>query len=167
MGAFVVTAAGEKFKPPIERFEKDGDDYNAILLKSLADRFAEAYAEKMHERVRREYWGYAPDEQLSNEDIIREKYQGIRPAPGYPACPDHSEKTTLFSLLEAEKRVDAYLTENFAMVPASAVSGLYFSHLQSQYFGIGRIAADQVEDYAGRKGVTLAQAEAWLRPNLV
>ncbi len=167
IGAFVVTAAGEKFKPTIERFEQDGDDYNAILLKSLADRFAEAFAEKMHERVRQKYWGYAADEQLSSEDIIKEKYQGIRPAPGYPACPDHSEKTILFSLLEATKRVDVHLTENYAMTPVSTVSGFYFSHPRSQYFGIGRIAPDQVEDYARRKDVSLSQAEAWLRPNLV
>jgi 5-methyltetrahydrofolate--homocysteine methyltransferase len=136
------------------------------MLKALADRLAEAFAERLHQRVRREFWGYATDETLSNDDLIGEKYRGIRPAPGYPACPDHTEKTTLFRLLDATNNAGIVLTEGFAMVPTAAVSGWYFAHPGSQYFVVGRLTREQVEDYAKRKGWTLAQAERWLAPNL-
>jgi len=142
------------------------DDYNAILLESLADRLAEAFAERMHERVRKEFWAYAPDEHLDNVSLIEEKYAGIRPAPGYPACPDHTEKLTLWSLLDTEANTGMSLTESMAMWPGASVSGWYFSHPQSQYFVVGRITQDQVADYAERKGWTLAEAEKWLSPNL-
>ena len=165
VGAFAVNA-GIGIDPHVAAFEKDNDDYNAILLKSLADRFAEACAEWLHREVRERLWAYAPTENLSNEDLIAEKYQGIRPAPGYPACPEHSEKATIFRLLDAENAIGLQLTENYAMSPASAVSGLYFSHPQSQYFVVGRLSREQVADYGKRKGVTLAQAERWLAPNL-
>jgi 5-methyltetrahydrofolate--homocysteine methyltransferase len=165
IGGFAVSA-GHGEEPHIKRFERDKDDYSAILLRALADRLAEAFAERMHERVRREFWGYAPDEQLRSEDLIAEKYRGIRPAPGYPAQPDHTEKGTLFSLLDAEARAGMALTESFAMWPGSSVSGLYFSHPESRYFGIGKIERDQVEDYARRKGWSLAEAERWLAPQL-
>ncbi|HSR72853.1 MAG TPA: vitamin B12 dependent-methionine synthase activation domain-containing protein, partial [Kiloniellales bacterium] len=165
IGGFAVTA-GPEVEQRAAAFKKAQDDYSAILLQALGDRLAEAFAERMHERVRREFWGYAPDEDLSNEALIAEQYRGIRPAPGYPACPDHSEKETLFGLLEAEKRAGISLTESFAMTPASSVSGYYFAHPESRYFGLGRIDRDQVEDYAERKGVSLAQAEAWLMPTL-
>jgi 5-methyltetrahydrofolate--homocysteine methyltransferase len=150
----------------VARFEADHDDYNAILLKSLADRMAESCAEWLHRKVRTELWGYAPDEALSVEELVAEKYVGIRPAPGYPACPEHSEKATLFRLLDAEARIGLRLTENFAMMPASAVSGLYFSHPRSQYFVVGRLGREQVADYARRKGVAQPQAERWLASNL-
>jgi 5-methyltetrahydrofolate--homocysteine methyltransferase len=136
------------------------------MVKALADRFAEAFAERLHERVRKEFWGYATDETLNNEDLIREKYEGIRPAPGYPACPDHTEKITLFNLLEAEKEIGIKLTESLAMYPAASVSGWYFAHPQSKYFGLGKIEKDQVEDYAQRKGISMFEAEKWLRPTL-
>jgi 5-methyltetrahydrofolate--homocysteine methyltransferase len=136
------------------------------MAKALADRLAEALAERLHERVRREFWGYAPDEALDNDAIIREKYQGIRPAPGYPACPDHTEKATLFFLLGAEERAGIRLTESFAMLPAASVSGYYFWRPEAQYFGLGRIGRDQVEDYALRKGVAVEEVERWLAPNL-
>src|SRR5690606_11313254 len=129
-------------------------------------RLAEAFAERMHERVRKEFWGYAADENLSNADLIAEKYVGIRPAPGYPACPDHTEKPTLFALLDAERAAGVSLTEGLAMTPPSSVSGLYFSHPESRYFGLGRIGRDQVEDYARRKGMTVAEVERWLASNL-
>ena len=148
------------------RFEADHDDYNAILLKALADRLAETLAERLHQRVRTEFWGYAPEESLDSEALIDERYRGIRPAPGYPACPEHSEKATLFRLLEAEQRIGLRLTESFAMYPAAAVSGYYFSHPGSQYFVVGRVSKEQAEDYAHRKGVSLAQAERWLASNL-
>jgi 5-methyltetrahydrofolate--homocysteine methyltransferase len=165
IGGFAVTAGlGED--EHIKRFEADKDDYSAILLRALADRLAEAFAERMHERVRKEFWGYAKDEHLSSADLVREKYRGIRPAPGYPAQPDHTEKGTLFKLLDAEDRVDIKLTESFAMFPGSSVSGLYFSHPESRYFGTGRIERDQVEDYARRKGWDIAVAERWLSPIL-
>ncbi len=135
-------------------------------MKALADRLAEAFAEHMHERVRREFWGFATDEALSADDLIAEKYQGIRPAPGYPAQPDHTEKGTLFNLLEAERKTGMKLTESFAMMPAASVSGLYFSHPASHYFGVGKIERDQVEDYAKRKGWPVAEAERWLAPIL-
>jgi 5-methyltetrahydrofolate--homocysteine methyltransferase len=164
-GGFAVTA-GIGCDELVAKFEKDHDDYNSIMAKALADRLAEAFAEKMHELVRREYWGYAKDEALSNEDLIKEEYQGIRPAPGYPACPDHTEKTTLFELLKAGDNAKMHLTESLAMMPAASVSGFYFAHPQSRYFGLGRISKDQVEDYAKRKGMSLEEAERWLSPNL-
>lgn len=165
IGAFAVTA-GIGIEPHVARFEAAHDDYNAILLKALADRLAEALAERLHQRVRREFWGYAADEALDNEALIAEKYRGIRPAPGYPACPEHSEKKTLFALLEAERNAGMALTESFAMLPTAAVSGYYFSHPQSQYFVVGRLTKEQVADYARRKGVPLLQAERWLASNL-
>jgi 5-methyltetrahydrofolate--homocysteine methyltransferase len=165
LGAFAVTA-GVGLDPLVARFEKDNDDYSAILAKALADRLAEAGAEWLHERVRRELWGYAPNEALDNTALIREQYQGIRPAPGYPACPDHTEKATLFELLDATNRVGITLTESFAMLPTAAVSGWYFSHPHAAYFGLGRIEKDQVEDYARRKGMDLRETERWLAPNL-
>ena len=164
-GGFAVTA-GLGCDELVAKFEADHDDYNSIMAKALADRLAEAFAEKMHELVRREYWGYAKDEHLSSEDMIKEKYQGIRPAPGYPACPDHTEKWTLFKLLDAEKNTGMYLTESLAMMPASSVSGFYFAHPQSKYFGLGKITKDQVEDYAQRKKMNLEEVERWLNPNL-
>jgi 5-methyltetrahydrofolate--homocysteine methyltransferase len=164
IGAFAVTAGiGEE--AIAERFKRANDDYSAILVKALADRLAESFAERLHQRVRQEFWGYAPDENLSNADLIAEKYRGIRPAPGYPAQPDHTEKGMLFRLLEPE-RIGVKLTENFAMWPGAAVCGLYFSHPQSAYFGVGKIERDQVEDYAKRKGWSVAEAERWLAPIL-
>jgi len=165
IGGFAVTAGiGEE--AVVERFARANDDYSKILSQALADRLAEAFAERMHQRVRTELWAYAPDEQLTNAELIAEKYRGIRPAPGYPAQPDHTEKATLFALLDAEKATGIKLTESFAMWPASSVSGLYFAHPDSHYFGVGRIERDQVEDYAARKGWTLAEAERWLAPIL-
>jgi 5-methyltetrahydrofolate--homocysteine methyltransferase len=165
IGGFVVTA-GHGEEEHIKRLEAAKDDYSAILLRSLADRLAEAFAERLHERVRREFWAYAPDENLSNDQLIGESYRGIRPAPGYPAQPEHTEKGTLFKLLDAEARAGVKLTESFAMWPGSSVSGFYFSHPESRYFGVGKIERDQVEDYARRKGWTVAQAERWLAPIL-
>jgi len=165
LGAFIVTA-GVGLDAVVERFEAAHDDYSAILARALADRLAESFAERMHQRVRREFWGYAPDEVLGNDDLIAERYRGIRPAPGYPACPDHTEKRTLFRLLDGEGNAEVRLTENFAMAPASSVSGWYLSHPGSQYFGIGRVGRDQVEDYARRKGWTVREAERWLAPSL-
>jgi 5-methyltetrahydrofolate--homocysteine methyltransferase len=147
-------------------FEAEHDDYNSILIKALADRLAEAFAERMHERVRKELWGYDQQEALSNEELIKERYAGIRPAPGYPACPDHTEKATLFTLLDATNEIGIDLTEHYAMTPAASVSGFYFSHPQSRYFGLGKIAKDQVESYAERKGQSLEEAEKWLSPVL-
>ena len=165
VGGFVVTA-GHGLDALVAEFEKAHDDYSSILAKALADRLAEAFAERLHERVRRELWGYAPSESLDNEALIREQYQGIRPAPGYPACPDHTEKGTLFEILEAEERAGVRLTESFAMLPGAAVSGYYFWHPQAQYFGLGRIGKDQLEDYAGRKGAPVDEMARWLAPNL-
>ncbi|GAB2502328.1 methionine synthase [Pseudoxanthomonas sangjuensis] len=165
IGAFAVTA-GIGIDAHVARFEAEHDDYNAILLKSLADRLAEALAERLHQRVRTEFWGYAAAEALDNEALIAEKYRGIRPAPGYPACPEHSEKATIFRLLDAERNAGMALTESFAMLPTAAVSGYYFSHPGSQYFVVGRVSKEQVADYAKRKGVDLAQAERWLASNL-
>ncbi len=165
IGGFAVTA-GHGVTERVKAFEAKHDDYSAILLKALADRLAEAFAERMHERVRREFWGYAADENLSNEDLIREKYQGIRPAPGYPACPDHSEKPELFRLLNATENTGIALSENFAMWPAASVSGYYIAHPEAHYFGVGKIGRDQVADYAARRNVTVQQAERWLSPNL-
>ena len=165
MGGFAVTA-GIGIEEKLELFEGSHDDYNDILLKALADRFAEAFAEHMHERVRKEFWGYAKDESLNNNELIKEKYRGIRPAPGYPACPDHTEKTGLFALLNARQNAGIDLTDSMAMMPASSVSGYYFSHPESQYFGIGKISKDQVQDYAKRKDMELQLTERWLAPNL-
>jgi 5-methyltetrahydrofolate--homocysteine methyltransferase len=165
LGAFAVTA-GIGIDEHVARFEAAHDDYSSIMLKALADRLAEALAERMHERVRRELWGYAPRESLDGVDLIGEKYQGIRPAPGYPACPEHTEKAALWGLLDPEKNAGIRLTESFAMFPTAAVSGFYFSHPQAHYFGVGQIDRDQVASYAQRKGWTLAEAERWLAPNL-
>ena len=164
LGGFAVTT-GLGIEPHLARFKAANDDYSDILLKALADRLAEALAEHLHLRVRRDFWGYAPDEALSIDDLIRERYQGIRPAPGYPACPDHSVKPELFRLLGAAA-TGMILTESFAMLPTSSVSGYYFAHPQCAYFGVARIGPDQVADYAERRGVSIEQAEAWLRPNL-
>ena len=165
IGGFVVTT-GREIEAVSRRFAEANDDYNAILVKALADRLAEAFAERMHQRVRTELWGYAPDENLSNADLIAETYRGIRPAPGYPACPDHTEKGILFELLDAEAQTGVSLTESFAMWPASSVSGYYFSHPESSYFGLGRIGPDQIADYANRKQMPLREVLRWLSSNL-
>jgi 5-methyltetrahydrofolate--homocysteine methyltransferase len=165
IGGFAVTA-GIGIEELVRVFESAHDDYNSIMAKALADRLAEALAEMLHKKVRTEYWGYAPDEQTNNDDLIEEKYQGIRPAPGYPACPDHTEKRILFDLLEVEKHTGIMLTENFAMYPAASVSGLYFAHPEAVYFGLGKIGKDQVADYAQRKGMSVEEVERWLAPNL-
>jgi 5-methyltetrahydrofolate--homocysteine methyltransferase len=164
-GGFAVTT-GHGIEAHLARFKANNDDYSDIMLKALADRLAEAFAERLHERVRQELWGYAPTEDLSNEDLVREKYNGIRPAPGYPACPDHSEKLELFRLLDGQANAGIELTESFAMIPTAAVSGYYFAHPDAEYFGVARIGKDQVEDYARRRNVSFEQAEKWLRPNL-
>jgi 5-methyltetrahydrofolate--homocysteine methyltransferase len=165
IGGFAVTA-GHGIEEHLARFKADTDDYSDILLKALADRLAEAFAERMHERVRKTMWGYAPEEALSNDELIREKYRGIRPAPGYPACPDHSQKPELFRLLNAGQNAGMTLTESFAMIPISAVSGYYFAHPQAEYFGVARIGKDQVEDYAERRGIPIELAEKYLRANI-
>ena len=165
IGGFAVTA-GHGIEEHVDRFLADKDDYNSILLKALADRLAEAFAERMHEHVRKDLWGYAPDEDFDNKALIQEKYQGIRPAPGYPACPDHSLKLILFDMLDATENTGIELTSGFAMTPTAAVSGFYFGHPQADYFGVARIGEDQVEEYAARRGVSLDQARQWLRPNL-
>ena len=165
VGAFAVTA-GIGIEAHVARFEAAHDDYSAIMLKALADRFAEAAAERLHELVRRDIWGYAADETLANEQLIAEQYRGIRPAPGYPACPDHTEKATLWRLLDVERNAGIRLTESFAMYPTAAGSGWYLAHPDARYFAVGKIDRDQVEDYARRKGVTVAEAERWLAPNL-
>jgi len=165
IGAFALTT-GIGIEALLEKYEKEHDDYNSIMVKSLADRLAEAFAELLHEKSRKEYWGYASDENFNADELISEKYTGIRPAPGYPACPDHTEKRKLFDLLQAEENIGMYLTESYAMHPASSVSGFYFSHPQSTYFGLGKIAKDQVVDYAERKGMELQEVERWLSPVL-
>jgi 5-methyltetrahydrofolate--homocysteine methyltransferase len=165
VGAFAVTA-GLGSQDKIAEFKADLDDYSAILLESLADRLAEAFAERMHERVRKEFWGYAAEEELDNAALIGERYVGIRPAPGYPACPEHTEKQTIWDLLDVNETTGIELTESMAMWPGAAVSGWYFSHPQSQYFVVGRLGQDQVADYARRKGWTLKEAERWLSSNL-
>ena len=165
VGGFCVTT-GIGVKERAAQFEADHDDYSSIMLKALADRLAESFAEHMHRRVRTEFWGYAPDEQLNNEDLIRERYRGIRPAPGYPACPDHTEKATLFTLLDAPTNCGVTLSDNYAMAPASSVSGFYYSHPDARYFAVGKIGRDQVEDLARRKGQPVEWMERWLRPNL-
>ncbi|MDH3434393.1 MAG: methionine synthase, partial [Gammaproteobacteria bacterium] len=165
VGAFAVTA-GIGIDEHVERFENDHDDYSAIILKALADRLAEAAAEYLHERVRRELWGYAADEQLSHDELIDEKYRGIRPAPGYPACPDHTEKQKIWELLDVASNIGLQLTESYAMYPTAAVSGFYFSHPDARYFSVGKVDRDQVGSYAQRKGMSVADAEKWLAPNL-
>ncbi|GAA4317470.1 methionine synthase [Compostibacter hankyongensis] len=165
LGAFAVTT-GLGIEPWLEKFKAEHDDYSSIMLKALADRLAEAFTELLHEKVRKSYWGYAAAEQLGNDDLIREQYRGIRPAPGYPACPEHTEKYKLFDLIQATGHTGITLTESLAMYPASSVSGWYFSHPESKYFGVGKIEKDQLEDYAARKGWSLEEAEKWLRPNL-
>ncbi|BDD03146.1 5-methyltetrahydrofolate--homocysteine methyltransferase [Aureibacter tunicatorum] len=164
MGSFVVTIKGGE--ELAKKFDADHDDYNSIMAKALADRFAEAFAELLHQKVRKEYWAYAAEEDLENDDLIREKYNGIRPAPGYPACPDHLEKKTLFEMLDVEEQIGCTLTENLAMYPAASVSGWYFAHQDSKYFGLGKIGKDQVESYAERKGLTIQEVEKWLAPVL-
>jgi 5-methyltetrahydrofolate--homocysteine methyltransferase len=164
IGAFAVTIHG--IEPHIKKFEAQFDDYNKIMLQALGDRFAEAFAECLHERTRKEFWGYVKDEALTNEELIHEKYQGIRPAPGYPACPDHTEKYKLFDLLNATETVGIRLTESLAMFPASSVCGWYFSHPQSQYYGVGKIQPDQFEDYVRRKEMPTEELERWLGQNL-
>jgi len=165
MGGFAVTT-GHGIETKLAEFEAAHDDYNSILLKALADRLAEAFAERMHERVRKEFWGYATDENLDNDALIKENYQGIRPAPGYPACPEHSEKETLFDLLDATQQAGIELTHGYAMTPTAAVSGFYFAHPEAKYFGVGRVEKDQAEDYARRKGISLNEAEKLLSPVL-
>ncbi|MGL5141719.1 MAG: vitamin B12 dependent-methionine synthase activation domain-containing protein, partial [Acinetobacter baumannii] len=164
LGGFTVSIFGAE--ELANEYKAKGDDYSAILVQSLADRFAEAFAEHLHERIRKEFWGYKADEQLSNEELIKEKYVGIRPAPGYPACPEHSEKAVLFDWLGSTDKIGTKLTEHFAMMPPSSVSGFYYSHPQSEYFNVGKISQDQLEDYAKRKGWTLDEAKRWLGPNL-
>ena len=165
IGAFAVTA-GIGIDEHVKRFEAAHDDYNAILLKALADRLAEAFAEKMHERVRCEFWAYAPTENLDPDALLAERYRGIRPAPGYPACPDHTGKAALWKLLDAEANSGIRLTESYAMLPTAAVSGFYFAHPDARYFAVGKIDRDQAQSYAQRKGAALAETERWLAPNL-
>ncbi|MEQ8953270.1 MAG: vitamin B12 dependent-methionine synthase activation domain-containing protein, partial [Gammaproteobacteria bacterium] len=164
IGGFAVSIQGAD--ELVTKYQTNNDDYNAIMVKALADRFAESMAETLHRKVRKEYWGYQPDESLSNEDLIAEKYRGIRPAPGYPACPDHTEKATLFKLLDAENAIGVSLTESFAMNPSAAVSGWYFAHPDARYFGTGKIGRDQVESLAQRKGMSFSEMERWLQPVL-
>ena len=164
IGMFAVTA-GVGLEKLVDEFKSKNDDYSEIMAKALADRLAEAFAELLHEKVRKEFWGYARSEKMTEEELIEEKYQGIRPAPGYPACPDHTEKKTIFELLNANE-AGIILTESFAMYPAAAVSGYYFSHPDSKYFGLGKIEKDQVTEYAQRKGMKLEEMERWLAPNL-
>ena len=162
LGAFVVST-GSGVDELAARYEAENDDYRSILVKALADRLAEACAEYLHHRVRTELWGYQR-QLFANEELIKERYQGIRPAPGYPACPDHTEKETIFTLLEASDRIGVSLTESFAMIPAASVSGLYFAHPQSRYFGVRRIGDDQIAEYATRKGMPEADVRRWLSP---
>ncbi len=165
IGAFVATA-GIGIEQYLEKFERENDDYRAIMLKILADRLAEAFTELLHRKIRTEFWGYAAKENLELNDMLREKYQGIRPAPGYPACPDHTEKGTLWELLDVEASIGLQLTESYAMYPTAAVSGFYFSHPDARYFSVGKIDRDQLESYAERKGMSRVEAEQWLMPNL-
>jgi 5-methyltetrahydrofolate--homocysteine methyltransferase len=165
MGCFAVTA-GLGMETKLAEFQAAGDDYNDIMFKALADRFAEAATEYLHEQVRKSYWGYATSEQLDNESLIQEDYVGIRPAPGYPACPEHSEKVTISELLDLENTIGITLTSSYAMYPTSSVSGFFFAHPESSYFGLGKIGADQVASYANRKGISLQAAERLLSPNL-
>jgi len=165
VGAFAVTT-GIGIEKLIEKFEKDHDDYNSIMVKALADRLAEAFAEHLHEKVRKDFWGYDTEENLSSEELVKEKYRGIRPAPGYPAQPDHTEKEIIFDLLQAKKNTGIQLTESLAMYPTASVSGLYFAHPQAKYFNVGKISKDQVLDYHKRKGMSIEEVEKWLRPIL-
>ena len=165
IGAFVVTA-GEEVDEYASFYKNKNDDYNAIMVQAIGDRVAEALAEMYHETIRKEIWGYVKDEKLSNEDLIKEKYLGIRPAPGYPSCPDHTEKEKLWELLQAENHTGVRLTETYAMTPGSSVAGYYFSHPESRYFNLGKIQKDQTRDYAKRKGLKLKEVEKWLQPNL-
>ena len=164
-GGFAVTA-GIGLEKLVEKYAADHDDYKSIMAKALADRMAEALAELMHLRVRKEFWGHSKEEEFSPEELIKEKYHGIRPAPGYPACPDHTEKQILFDLLKVEEQTEIRLTESYAMHPGAAVSGFYFGHPQSTYFGLGKVNKDQITDYAKRKGMTIEEIERWLAPNL-
>ena len=165
MGCFCVTA-GIGVEEEASRLEAAGDDYGSIMVKALADRYAEAFAEYLHREVRMKHWGYAPEETLDNDALIREAYRGIRPAPGYPACPDHLEKETIWQILGVEEEIGVRLTENLAMWPAASVSGYYFAHPEARYFGLGKIRTDQLTDYAQRRGISLAEARKWLGPNL-
>lgn len=165
IGGFACTT-GHGIDEPVARFEADHDDYSSIMLKAVADRLAEAFAEWLHRHVRMALWGYAPDESLDVQDLVKERYDGIRPAPGYPAQPDHTEKRTLWRLLEVEERTGIRLTESCAMWPAASVSGLYLAHPESRYFGVGPLTQDQMEDYAARKGMPLEEVERWLSPSL-
>jgi 5-methyltetrahydrofolate--homocysteine methyltransferase len=165
VGLFAVSA-GFGISALAEKLKKDKDDYSLILAKALAGRLAEAFAERLHARVRKEFWGYAAGEHLTQAEVIAERYQGIRPAPGYPACPEHSEKKTIFELLKVEKNIGICLTENFAMDPAASVSGFYFAHPKARYFAVGKISKDQVSDYAARKGISPKDAERLLSENL-
>jgi len=165
IGAFAVTT-GIGSDELVEKYERDNDDYNSIMVKAIADRLAEAFAEHLHERIRKEFWGYSEDENLSNEELIKEKYTGIRPAAGYPAQPDHTEKPIIFKLLDVEKNAGITLTESFAMNPPASVSGLYLAHPESKYFNVGKISKDQVLDYHKRKGMSIGETERWLRPIL-
>mgnify|MGYP001954834163 CR=1 FL=1 len=165
IGGFAVTT-GINVEKIAKTFEANQDDYSSIMLKALADRLAESFAEHLHQRVRQEFWGYTSNEQLSNEDLIKERYSGIRPAPGYPACPDHTLKPILFDLLDATHHTGITLTESQAMLPTASVSGFYFGHPQSEYFGVARIGDDQVEEYAQRRGMEVDTMRQWLRPNL-
>jgi 5-methyltetrahydrofolate--homocysteine methyltransferase len=165
IGGFAVTA-GLGVGAAVKKFEAENDDYSAIMIKGLADRLAEAFAERLHERVRKEFWGYAEEENLSPLQLLKEEYQGIRPAPGYPACPDHTEKQALFDLLQVSQRTSIALSDSMMMVPTASVSGYFFSHPQSQYFFIGKLAKDQVKDYARRKGMDVETVEKWLESNL-
>lgn len=166
MGCFCVTT-GFGTDELAEKYRKDLDDYNSIMIKALSDRLAEAFAEYLHKEVRTKYWGYAANEDLSNEELINESYKGIRPAPGYPACPDHLEKLTIWEVLKVEERIGVKLTESLAMWPAASVSGYYFGNPEARYFGLGKIKEDQVEDFALRKGMSIEEAAKWLAPNLV
>ena len=165
MGSFVCTA-GLGIEKQLAVFEQDNDDYNSIMLKAIADRLAEALTEYMHEKIRKEIWGYAPDEQFQNEDLIKEEYKGIRPAPGYTACPDHTEKLKIFELLDAKKSIGVSLTESMAMSPNATVSGYYFAHSDAKYFSVGKVQDDQIADYAKRKNQTIEETEKWLRSNI-
>ena len=165
MGAFCVTT-GFGTEELAKKYEAENDDYSSIMIKAIADRLAEAFAEYLHHQVRTKYWGYAADENFSNDELILEKYEGIRPAPGYPACPDHLEKITIWELLKVEENIGVYLTDSLAMFPTAAVSGYYLGSPHSKYFGVGKITEDQVKDYAKRKGISLDEAKKWLAPNL-
>ena len=165
IGIFCVTT-GIGVDKLSKYYENKNDDYNSIMVKALADRLAEAYAEYLHKKVRTKFWGYSPEEKFNNDDLIKEKYSGIRPAPGYPACPDHLEKKTIWDILNVENNIGVSLTESLAMWPAASVSGYYFANPNAKYFGLGKISKDQVEDYANRKKITLENAIKWLKPNL-